>query len=384
VTPLYKVALTLAVAGTAGAVPLLALGARDVRAVRVARGAVALEAAGTGAIESRRTVAIGFEVTGRIARVRVDQGDRVKAGDEIASLDDEAFRADADVAAEDARLAEAALARLGAEEARGEAVRAGAEAHVARVRALFAKGMSSQEELEGAEERLKVALADRASAEAARLEGERRLASARRVLERARAVLARTVARAPFDGVILRREREGGDVAVPGAAVVRLADAGDLWASAWVDETFLDRLKPDLPARVVLRSAPDRPLEGRVARIGREVDRETRELLVDVRVDGLPDRIALGQRADVRIEVGRVDGVLRVPADALAHEDGRAGAFVLDDGRARFRPIELGARGRDAVEALRGLNAGEEVLVSADGSPLADGERVNVAADEPR
>jgi RND family efflux transporter MFP subunit len=372
------VALALVLAGAAVALYTLLLRPRAGIEHRVARGEVQAEVFGTGTLESRRIVGVGFEVTGRIARLEADQGDTVEPGQLLGTLDDETFRADLAAAEEDVRFAEAGLERLAAEQVRADAVLGGARANVVRVRELHAKRIAAQDQLDEAEERLKIAEADAARARAARHEGELRLAIARKGLERAQALLARTVVRSPFRGLVLRREREVGDVVVPGASVLRLAATDQIWASVWVDESFLGVLHPELPARIVLRSESQQPFPGRVVRIGREVDRETRELLVDVSLAALPRRYAVGQRVDVWIEVARIADALRLPPEFVAHADGRAGAFVLEAGRVRFRPLELGARGREWIEVRNGLSAGQSVVRPAQpGSPrLAEGQRI--------
>jgi hypothetical protein len=99
-----------------------------------------------------------------------------------------------------------------------------------------------------------------------------------------------------------------------------------------------------------------------VDRIGREVDRQTHELLVDVLLPAPPARIAIGQRADVWIEVERRPGVLRVPV-AFLRRDG-AGDYCLVDrgGRVRRASVRVGLRGTDLVEIASGLEPGDLVL----------------------
>ena len=87
----------------------------------------------------------------------------------------------------------------------------------------------------------------------------------------------------PFDGLITRRDRDLGDIVVPGACIFQLISTEDIWVSAWVDESFRAVLQPGQKARIVFRSEPGKDYAGSVIRISREVDRETREFLVDVR-----------------------------------------------------------------------------------------------------
>lgn len=348
--------------GGGAAVYSVALRPTEVRPAQVSIGTVLVEALGTGSVESRRTVGVSFEVTGRVTRIDVDQSDAVKEGQVLAAIDDRTFLAEVALAEQGVVLAESTLQRLEADIERSRAVLKGAEDGLRRVAPLVESGIATQEALDVAEERHDVAIAELSRARAAQLEGRQFIATAQAELARAQAELDRTVVRSPFDGLVLRREREVGDVAVPGSAVLKLAATDTVWATVWVDETYLDSLSPGLPARIALRSEPDRMVRGTVSRIGREVDRETRELLVDVSFDELPKKLAFGQRVDLWIELERRSDVLRIPARVVLEVGGREGVFVANGARAEFRALELGQRGRDFIEVKSGLTATSVVL----------------------
>jgi HlyD family secretion protein len=351
----------------------------------VAAGDVTEHIPGTGAIECPRVVQPGFEVTGRIIAVLVDQGDRVKAGDEIARIDAEVYRAEESAVVEAAELARVSLERLRADIKRAEAQLEGANAHAKRQEDAFKSNTISRDLLDQAIERARVADAELDRAKAALAEGDSRLAAELRALEVSRAKLQRTVLRSPIDGIVLARLSEPGDVAVPGGAVLRIGDTAGVWASVWVDETFLPQLKPGQAATVELRATPDGSLQGRVLRVGREVDRETRELLVDIELTSPPERLAVGQRADARIHGASATGATRVPAEFLVFRSDGAFAWVSDGGRAVLREVEPGIRGRDWVEIRSGLKAGDTVLRPTPGAraELRDGARVTAQEQAP-
>lgn len=369
-----------AVAGVAAAIYYAVLRPTEVRSHPVVRETVLVEALGTGSVESRRTVSVGFEVTGRVTMIHVDQGDRVQKGQVLAAIDDHTFRAEIALAEQDVELAKSTSRRLDADITRAGAVLEGAEDGLERIRSLAARGAASEKDLDVAEERMKVAVAELARARAAQREALQAIAAADRRVDRAKAEFDRTIVSSPFDGVVIRREREVGDVAVPGAAVLRLAATDTLWASVWVDETYLGSLSVGLPARILLRSEPERALRGTVSRIGREVDRETRELLVDVAFDAAPETLVFGQRVDLWIELARASAVLCIPSGSVAHIGEREGVFVRDGSRASFRPLELGRRGRELVEVVRGLSEGDVVLDPSIGraKTLKDGQRIRL------
>jgi HlyD family secretion protein len=152
-----------------------------------------------------------------------------------------------------------------------------------------------------------------------------------------------------------------------------------MWIRAWVDETEMGRLHPDQAARIVFRSEPERSFPGHVARLGREADRETREFVVDVLADSLPENWAVGQRAEVYIETARAADVLTVPTRAIVWRDGEAGAFVEQSGHAAWRKLQLGLRGAEVVEVLEGLSESERIVFPRDAAgKMRDGQRVKV------
>jgi HlyD family secretion protein len=99
-----------------------------------------------------------------------------------------------------------------------------------------------------------------------------------------------------------------------------------------------------------------------VARLGRQTDTETREFVVDVSLRELPANWTIGQRAEVYIETGRAANALVLPAKFLLWREGRPGVLVNERGTARWRDVKLGLRGRETVEILAGLAAGENAL----------------------
>lgn len=175
----------------------------------------------------------------------------------------------------------------------------------------------------------------------------------------------------PYDGLVTRRDRDPGGVVIPGSSLLQLISTNEIWVSAWVDETTAAGLALGQKARVVFRSAAGKSYSGEVARLGREADRETREFLVDVRVNALPANWTIGQRAEVFIETGRKSGALAVPQRFLQWRDGKPGVFLITSGKAVWREVTLGLRGREVVEITQGLSGGEKVAAIADAKQAA-------------
>jgi len=162
-----------------------------------------------------------------------------------------------------------------------------------------------------------------------------------------------------------------------------LISTQELWIRAWVDETDLAKLSPGQASRIVFRSEPDHPYPGKVARLGRETDRETRQFVVDVEVNALPVNWSVGQRAEVYIQTVRKTDVVVVPLRFLLRNKDRIGLYLVDGGQASWRPLNIGVRGREAVEVLGGLAPGDTVITSVGPREITDGRRVKLFSHEP-
>jgi HlyD family secretion protein len=211
------------------------------------------------------------------------------------------------------------------------------------------------------------------------VEARKQLIAAETNLAYRQALLGDTEIVAPFDGLIVQRYRDPGDIAVPGSPVLELVSTKELWITAWVDETEMSRVAEGQPARVAFRSEPDHAYRGEVARLGRQADRETREFTVDVRVLELPKNWAVGQRAEVYIETARKTGVIVLPANYILWRDEEPGVLVRQGQYATWRVLTLGLSGREVVEVLGGLQSGDAVLLPAN-AKTADiaGRRISV------
>lgn len=343
----------------------------------VAQGPISAEVMGTGTLEARVSTTVSPKISGRISTVAVDQGEQVSQGDPLFRLDAEELLQQVAIAEANVDAARAAIVRLQADKARTEAVLEQTTRTRSRFEELLKQSATSREEFERATEAMAVAVADLARSEAAISEGQKQLLAAEKTLEYHRARLEDTNIAAPFDGLIVARHREAGDVVVPGSDVLTLISTDVLWIRAWVDETQMSAVDVDQPARIVFRSEPQRSFAGKVSRLGKESDRETREFVVDVEVFELPDNWAVGQRADIFLQTAHKPDALTIPAEYLVNKAGGPAVFVNEVGVARLRPVTLGLRSRDMVEVVEGLSVGDQVVAPLNqANQLSDGRRI--------
>ncbi|MFH0340568.1 MAG: HlyD family secretion protein [Chromatiales bacterium] len=215
----------------------------------VARGPVVAEVMGTGTLEARVEATISPKIQGRLAELLVDQNDPVKAGQRLARLDDAEWKEQVAVAKAGLDAALATVERVRADETRAKAVLQQAQLDHKRALDLRKMNVASQADLDKAVESLRVAEADLKRAQAASTEAERQRVMAEKNLAYHEARLADTQLLSPFDGLVVRRDRDPGDVVVPGGSILRLISTNELWISAWVDETAMAGLSTGQKAR---------------------------------------------------------------------------------------------------------------------------------------
>lgn len=262
----------------------------------------ASEVLGTGTLEARVRTTLSARIQERLAEVLVDQGDRVTKGQLLARLDDAEIKQQVAIAEAALEAAKQTAQRVSADLARSEAVLALARLDDKRATNLLASSAVSRADADKAAEALHVAEADLKRSHAAIAEAQGQVLVAEKTLLHRKEQMAFTLIRAPYDGLIIRRDRDPGDMLVPGGSLMEIISLDEIWVSAWVDETTISKLAAGQTARIVFRSEPEKKFPGVVSRLGREMDRETREFLVDVRVEQLPANWAVGQRAEVYIQ----------------------------------------------------------------------------------
>jgi RND family efflux transporter MFP subunit len=339
-----------------------------------AEGSVALRIAGPGTVEARIPITLSARITATVAEVHADQGDTVARGQLLAVLDDREL---------DAKRAASAAARetVARNVAAAQAALAKADAELQLARVKFARDETLLRSAYISQAAMDASAATLRSAEAnvdnARAVLAARESEARGVAHEARyaeTVLSYSRIEAPASGIVIARLAEVGTTVVPGTPLFRLVDPATVWVAVRIDESVVGRVIVGQRAEIRLRTGETLP--GKVARIARQSDAATRELEVDVSFDAPPARFAIDQEAVVTVHAGEERGIV-VSLPALMESGGKAGVLVVEDGRARFRPIETGAADGERVIVRKGLGPGDAVIARPAG--VAPGARVRAA-----
>jgi RND family efflux transporter MFP subunit len=318
----------------------------------------------TGYVTARRRATVSSKITGKVIEVNIEEGMAVRQGQVLARLDSETQRAA--VALAEAQ-AEAARRNVNESEVRLKEARINLE----RVSKLVGVGYSTAAEVDAA--RAAVDSLDariRAAREQVRV--------AERQIELERTNLDSTIIRAPFDGVVISKDAQPGEMVSPVSAgggftrtgIGTIVDMRSLEIEVDVNESYINRVKPDQAVTAVLDAYPDWQIPARVITMIPSADRQKATVLVrigflelDPRI--LPDmgvKVTFLREAEDSAPAARP--VALVPKGAIRAENGQSYVFVVTSDRVDRRAITTGGTDGDRVEVIAGLSAGERVVLS--------------------
>lgn len=349
--------------------------------------------AASGYVVAQRRAAVSSKGTGRLVELNVREGSLVKKGDLLARLDAADVDANLGVSEAGVRQTEAAVKQAEANVQLARAQQANADDELKRTLGLEAQSFVSPQAVDAVRTRARTAAASTAAAEAA-------LATARAAIGQAKALVKvqqvnhdSTEIRAPFDGVVLVKNANVGDLITPfsnaagtSGAVVTMADLSTLEVEADVSESNVGKIKPDQPVEITLDALPDTRFRGSVARIVPTVDRAKATVMTKIRFEKLDPRVLPEMSAKVNfLSQAPSDAdqkpVMAVNPKAITERDGKKIVFRIGtDDKLEAVPVTPGRTLGDVVEVSAGtLQRGDRVVLSP-GSKLAAGAAVAVAS----
>jgi len=383
----------------------------------------------SGEIKPKTYVNIGANAFGKITRLYVKEGDRVKKGQLLAQLENvqstadvNATQASLEVGQTDAVAAEAALNTSVADLNRAKSDAQRAQLDWDRAQGLFKEALIAKSEydmrkaaFETADAGLAQAQARVAQAKAQKDSAGRRISQIRANLTHAADVLQKTTYAAPFDGMITNLPvREGETVVIgiqnsPGSTLMTIAEMSVLTAEVKVDETDIVNVRLGQPAEVSIDAMPKRPFKAVVSEIGNNAivrstgvstsqqtsaSQEAKDFKVVVTLQNPPDDLRPGLTATAKITTAARGNALSVPIQALTvrtqsdleprRDDKGAvqaatpqsqpkdkakeeiqGVFVIRNGKGEFVPVQTGIAGVADIEVLSGLKEGDEIVTGS-------------------
>ena len=394
----------------------------------------------SGTIQAKRFVNMSAVQMGRVTRLAVEEGDRVKEGQFLLQIDPMSLRGTVERGEAAVAGARQALAqsRVGIETARANLQLA--QENAKRQRELWSQGLTTRENLDSAEAALSVRETELRARQAEVARAEQQIRQEAATLDTSRYNLSQVTLTAPFDGIVTRRNIEEGENVVvgtmnnAGTQLLTVADMSIIEAEVEVDETEIPSVKIGQVAKVTIDALPDRTFTGKVTEIGNspiqlagtaQAGQQATNFKVTVTIDGQIDEARPGFTCSAQITTATRDDVVAVPIQAMAvrelvydkagnivrppREEGRRrprsveptasaaelpdgqsrketeGVFVMRDGRAQFVPVKVGIAGDKYFEVLSGLKAGDQVITGPFNNVrnLKDGDEVKIDTKSP-
>lgn len=306
----------------------------------------------SGYVVARRKAAVASKGTGTLIYLGVEEGDAVKKGQVLARLEDSDVVASLRRARENLRMAEADLKEV------KESLR--------RQKTLLERDLIAQAEYDASEARYKRVVAS--------------IDAAKFAVQEAEVAVDNTRIVAPFDGTVLQKNADIGEIVAPlagavssRAAVVTIADLTSLEVEADVSEANITRVSPDQPCEITLDAYPQSRYQGRVSKLVPTADRAKATVLVKIRFNSYDQKVLPEMGAKIAFlaagsSVNETDSrpVLTVPATAVANRDGRQVVYQIKDGRAVEVPVVAGQRLAGVIEIKNGLKEGDRVISKVD------------------
>lgn len=329
----------------------------------------------SGYIVAQRKAAVASKITGRLTDLLVEEGSRVKKGQILARMESADFNAMKDQVTANLANARAMLGQAAAE-------RDNLRQENDRYRKLIAGGYVAQSDYDLIHTRYLRAEQAVQGAEAA-------VASASAALSGAEINLDYTLIRAPFDGVVLTKNADVGDIVTPlgasstsKAAVVTLADMDSLQVEVDVSETSITLIRAGQPCNIQLDALADNRFRGVVHAIVPTVDRAKATVLVKVRfIDKdtrmLPDMSAKVSFLSRELTSGELQPRLAVNARSLISDGGKNIVYLIKNDKALRTSVEKGGQLGDMQEVVTGLQPGDRVVLQPQG--LKDGVQIKIA-----
>lgn len=332
----------------------------------------------SGYVTPRRRATVAAKITGRVTSVLFDEGDHVREGQVLATLDDSDVRRALESARADREATQAGIADL-------EVQLKNAEIELHRAQSLQAAGVQSQEALDNARtsvDSLKAKIA---------LTKQQVVASEARIREAQQAV-DNCVIRAPFTGIAVSKDAQVGEMVSPISAgggftrtgISTIVDMNSNEIEVDVNEAYIARVRPGQPVTAILDAYPDWEIPSRVRTVIPTADREKATVKVRISFLKLDPRILpdMGIKVTFLGDEPEQKGADAAPAvlisqDAVRDDNGTKYVFLVRDDKVERRVVKLGgARGKD-VEVFVGLNEGDSVVVKGP-TDLHDGQAVEI------
>lgn len=182
----------------------------------------------------------------------------------------------------------------------------------------------------------------------------------------------------PVDGYVISKEAQVAQTLSSSSTILKIVDSKTIWVKAFIDERISSDIKVGQKANITLRSKNDAVFEGEVKRIVAQSDAVTQEREVNIAFKELPIPFYINEQARVNIEVKTIKNALKIPLNTLVYKDKKEGVWILKDNKAYFKALDIEAKSDDEVAIKDGINKDDLILIPNNSKkPLSEGMRIH-------
>ena len=358
--------------------------ALPVKVVPVKRGDLIMRLESPGEAYTERNIVLKTEVTGTIKSLNAKEGKHVRAGEVLVEIDDQEYRLkwERSEALRLKYLSDLLLDKQFAppnKELDAEATEKikKAEQDFSRAGSLYGQGMISREEFEKAKRSYESLLIESGVKQEEVMAAAKGLTQAEIDAKIAQLELERTKIRAPFAGIISDIKVSPEENISAGRELFTLVDIRQIKVQAKVLESEIGKMKVGYEATLRFSAYPGKTFKGHVEAVSPIINPDDRTCAVHIAVENPQEEIKPGMHAEVEIAADIYKDRLLVPQEAVLVRGGRKLVFVVEEGLAKWRYIDVGLENKDYAEVLDGVKEGEMVIVEGQFT-LAHDARVQV------
>ncbi len=354
-----------------------------VKVVEARRGQLVIRLKSPGEAVTERSVVMRTEVAGVVKELKAREGLHVKAGNLLAALDDERFQLalERQEASRLRLLSETLLDKQFGQLTNGQGAAtektSKAKEDFSAAEADFRKGLISPTEFALAAQDYEIALIESGMRKDEVMAASKGLTQAEIDVKTAELDLLKTSIRAPFTGIVTDVKVSPGENLEPGRELFTLVDISEIKVIARVLESEVRKIQLGREVDLRFSAFQDETFEGRVEAVSPIVNPEDRTCAVHVLVENPKEEIKPGMHAEVEIAAEVHRDRLLVPQDAVLVRGGRRLVFVVEEGLAKWRYVEVGLENESYAEVLDGVREGETVIVDGHFT-LAHDARVSI------
>ncbi len=335
----------------------------------------------TANLRAQREVEVATRAAGIVTAVRAEEGDFVKAGQILCSLDDTELQIDLQLAEQRLAQTRIQLEAAGIRKEQTSTKLANKRTELARNEHALQEGLLAESEVAVERHEIEDLAHEVRVVESTVRENHHRIDELESEIEKAKLLIAQTSIRAPFAGRVTERNVETGQSVRVADKLYKIGSFVPLYADVFVPERDSTHVRPGQPVEIALGGDLGAAASGLVDRVSPVVDEQTGTVKVTARFDNVGREFRPGAFVRVEVETDTRPSAVLIPRQAIIEEGGQMYVVLIGEGGVAQRAeVELGYQESETVEVLRGVGAGDKVVVAGQGK-LKDGDKARVVAN---